>query len=595
MDPDHATADDTFAFTPAAAADEAGARESAVPGAGIGATAIVALTTFVLVCYPSCYALLRGGVLASFNFIKGDSFLYLTIARNSSFGHFSFDGTTITNGFHPLWQYALTFLFSGQGVDQMARQMVLTTSLSVLCTALGITATNIAVYRLTQSKLLALLTIPGVYYLLAGSFFDNNAVWDNVSGMEAGLSVLCGGVLLLTMAGRLAAGDEPTLDQLVDEKGLSGVWLRMGLVLPFVVMTRLDDVFVAFCLGAVPFFFSSRPLRDRIIASFSVMVPTGIVLVAYMAHNKLTAGTFLPVSGMVKSGVVLPASVFISASGLFPPLVDLKNALVSKQSDPWVLYLNMFRVVEMLFPAFFSLVFLYVARTWQRAPKQLLFGALAVYVMVKAGYNLANVNLWHQGPWYFAFPILLVSFFGALMVAPAYRAIATTQTARFALTAVLGCLILMTSARNAMAAAYDTARTIDYKYFENRQLTEQALTSQIKDPKLIAFDDGITGYALRFSTIHGFCFAADLETARALREQRLLEHVYGRGHQVITSADYMAMDDVPKTSDEVRAWLEASFLEPNVKAELGKFDYRVVYVEPATKSPFIEFWPKGTR
>lgn len=52
------------------------------------------------------------------------------------------------------------------------------------------------------------------------------------------------------------------------------------------------------------------------------------------------------------------------------------------------------------------------------------------------------------------------------------------------------------------------------------------------------------------------------------------------------------MDTSPQTSHEIRAFLEASIIEERVKSELGAFDFRILYVHPATKAPFIEFWPR---
>src|SRR4051812_7873907 len=67
--------------------------------------------TFCLVFLPMyfTYFKFRSGV--AFNFLAGDVFYYLDIARNSqSVPFFTFDGVHATNGFHPLWQYLLSLL-----------------------------------------------------------------------------------------------------------------------------------------------------------------------------------------------------------------------------------------------------------------------------------------------------------------------------------------------------------------------------------------------------------------------------------------------------------------------------------------------------
>src|SRR5437762_1272085 len=65
---------------------------------------------FSLVAATFLYHISRGSA-AYLGFLEDDYFYYATIADNLvRFGRFTYDGTTLTNGFHPLWQLVLTLL-----------------------------------------------------------------------------------------------------------------------------------------------------------------------------------------------------------------------------------------------------------------------------------------------------------------------------------------------------------------------------------------------------------------------------------------------------------------------------------------------------
>lgn len=553
---------------------------------------LIGLSSFVVVAYPSVYALLHDPARAGFAYVFGDSFLYLTIARRSHLGWFTYDGTTPTNGFHPLWQYLLTALFSGQSSEHAGEQVALVTLLSTVLTATGVALSNVTVFRLTGSRLLAFLGIPGLYYLLAGSYVDNLAAWEWVSGMECGLSAFFTGLLLFVFSRKLGDGTR-TIDDLVDERGFGSTFLQMGFVLPFLVLTRLDDVFVAGAVALAPLVLSSRSVRDRMLAALRISLPTGIVLVAHMVHGQLYAGSALPISGMAKGGFVLPSSIYVTLASLFPPLVDLKNAVASPASNSAVLSENAFRGIQLLVPGAVAALFLYVERRRLRWATGAVLGGFAVGILVKVLYNLANVNLWHQGGWYFAFNVILVTVFGSVMIEDAYAASFPSAGLRVVAACALGLAVTVTSAKIAVQHAFP-ANDEMHAFWRHRDEATRALSSQVRSPRLLSYDDGAAGYLLPCPTIHGFAFAADLSTLRALGEGRLLEHAYRRGHRIITSADYLDMHQPIETSEGLREYLRTSILDPGSSAELDSYDFRLLYIQPDTHTPFIEFWPRGT-
>jgi hypothetical protein len=249
--------------------------------------------------------------------------------------------------------------------------------------------------------------------------------------------------------------------------------------------------------------------------------------------------------------------------------------------------------MQLLYPVLFAGLAIFISRRrFAARGKVLVLSALAAHVIIKGSYNLLNVHLWHQGTWYFALNVLFVTFFAALLLEEPYRRAAPTLGGRRILALVFSVYLALVSGRQALKAAY-LEDTQEFAYFKTRKDTARALASKVQDPKLVAFDDGFTGYALPFSTLHGFAFAADLETFTALRERRLLSHAYARGHRVLTSICYMAMPEPVEGSEALREFLKASFLEDDVKAELDQFDYRLLYIEPTSKAPFIELIPRG--
>ena len=327
-----------------------------------------------------------------------------------------------------------------------------------------------------------------------------------------------------------------------------------------------------------------------------------VLLGLYVIHNKLSAGTFMPISGMTKSGIVLPQSLYVFFANLFPPLADLKNALVAKQSDVVSLSVNAFRGIQLLGPALFAGVYLAIVYKRHRSDvRYLLPAGLAGHITIKSLYNLVNVHLWHQGPWYYAFNILAISFLMAILLGPAWESVARLRVLRVAVPAMY--LFHVVSLASAMAiktthfsdpAEHDLWRDRADIAAQLRKSGE-ASGEVSGEVKLLAFDDGITSFSLPFASLHGFGFASDLATFRALKQGRLLRHAFDRGHNVITSSAYMPVRQPLQDSNAVRSFLAASFLDASVKGELDDFEYELLLVHRPTAAPYIRFWPKSSR
>ena len=66
----------------------------------------------LLACLPVYFDLIISDQSRPFGYLASDSFYYFTVARNwAQTGLSSFDGTYLTNGYHPLWQWSLTLIY----------------------------------------------------------------------------------------------------------------------------------------------------------------------------------------------------------------------------------------------------------------------------------------------------------------------------------------------------------------------------------------------------------------------------------------------------------------------------------------------------
>ena len=157
------------------------------------------LFALLVTVLPVLAVLLDRGAAAPFWFLAGDAYLYLGIGQASSGLGFSFDGTQPTNGFHPLWQVWIRFLtVILPGGPMAVMHAVLWSALAL--TAVGVLTLGAAIARATGSWVLALLAVPGVWFLTVGQGFANLPVWAFLDGMEAALAFALAGLLALTIA-----------------------------------------------------------------------------------------------------------------------------------------------------------------------------------------------------------------------------------------------------------------------------------------------------------------------------------------------------------------------------------------------------------
>ena len=194
----------------------AAVRHSTAPPLKVGKRHMIftCAATVALVCYPPLVSVWNDGIGGVFLYLADDAFYYLAIADHSpQAGTFTFDGTHSTNGFHPLWQYALTLGFWLLGLAGKA-QIWFAFSASLALTALGTGLYAGAVLRSVRNVSLSLLAaVPGLYWwLVPSSNLALGSQWSFVNGMESPLSIFLFGTLAwwLVNRGLLAGPTSPS-------------------------------------------------------------------------------------------------------------------------------------------------------------------------------------------------------------------------------------------------------------------------------------------------------------------------------------------------------------------------------------------------
>jgi energy-converting hydrogenase Eha subunit B len=540
----------------------------------------------LIVVLPVLIVVLDRRGMAPFWFLAGDAFLYLGIAQASVAGAtglaFSFDGIAPTNGFHPLWQVWLRLLEAVLPGPLAVMQATLA-SATMLALA-GTWALGAAIARLTGSWGLALLAAPGAYFLTVGQGLTNLAVWSFLDGMEAALVFALAGWLSLRIAAWPGAAE-----------ARAGTHLAIGAILALIVLARLDEALLVAGVAGVVALWPGAPWRRRLTGAVLIALPGAMAVAAWIGWSLATTGLPLPVSGAAKGEGGLLGNIWVTAATLFPPMQDLRAALTDYTPERDVLFGATFRVVQLLVPAAFAVLWAWVFWRWFRAaPWAVLMVGLAAGVILKAGYNFVNVNLWHQAYWYFAVAMMAFSLAAALMLAPVWEALmARSRAAAPLLALALGGFGLVQAGLWGARLLVEPRHAVQAQFWSERDATRAALTAAVPDLRVIEFGDGAINHALHPVPVrHGFIFAGDAGSLEALRKGRLLAHALDEGFGVLSSYEYLHVP--PGAEDwgdaEIRAFLEGSFLDRRVRAELDGFSFRMVHVwRPTAGAPGVPF------
>lgn len=519
---------------------------------------IVPLIVFLTV-YPPVVSLLQQDIVAPFTYFAADAFSYLTVANHSVNSPFyTYDGLSPTNGFHPLWQYYLTFCF--QQLDSKRLQIFFTFYSCLLFSVIGLSLVGLALLRLTHSGILAVLgTVPGLYYWLFPAHQHYGATWSFLNGMESSLSILIFGIIVYLLV----------VKELARYLSSPKVILISGL-LSLLTLSRLDEIFIFLPWLVFLILFSRSKLKHLLVAT---LVP-GLIIGAYLVYNLSYAEMALPVSGTIKAGFSFNAN-WRAFSGVLVPLTQMVNPHWHEVA--W-------RLLQMLVP--FALALFWVVnfllqnsynhqedRSGNRSSgcyTHSILTLLAGYVILKALYNFVAVYFWHQGHWYFPLSIIIFNMIAVSLIP--YR-----KTPLFLLIAILVTTMLL-------ANDFTFLKTKDYnkhyaRFFLAGERISKELRTHYQGVGIVEFDDGILGYSLAIPTMGGLGFTLDKEAYQAYQRGHLLEIAYQRGFRVFASLNYFHVEQ-----KELPFFLMGQ--------DLSKWKFSVVYQDEDTKVAFLEFSPK---
>lgn len=159
------------------------------------------------------------------NILPDDAFYYFEVARNIALGHGStFDGLTLTNGYHPLWMIILVPIFTFFGTAAGALEPI--RAALVIAIACNV-VTAISLYRIlgfVSTRRVSSLVGLGLF------LFNPYFLYESLNGLETALALMFTTLFLL---GSLRLSLVPSYRSL----------LGLGLLGGFMVLSRIDLVF----------------------------------------------------------------------------------------------------------------------------------------------------------------------------------------------------------------------------------------------------------------------------------------------------------------------------------------------------------------
>lgn len=224
--------------------------------------------------------------------IPDDSFYYFQIAQNIANGHnVSFDGETLTNGFHPLWTALLMPIYFFVDDRDLALHLGLT--IGALLGAATVILTYLAIKTLTTNSWTA----------LAGATLfaiHPRVVADSVNGMETAVAVftLAFATWLFFRVARNRAATPAAY-----------VWF--GIASGLMVLGRTDTAFVlgAFLLYLILHELTRAGLRSPLIAGGVA----SLVVAPWAIWSLVTFGTVIQISGVAVPRV--ERQVYLATNG----------------------------------------------------------------------------------------------------------------------------------------------------------------------------------------------------------------------------------------------------------------------------------------
>lgn len=540
--------------------------------------------TISLLCFPVIVDLGLSGNVTPFRYFAGDSFYYFTVARNfAETGKLTFDQTHPTNGFHPLWQILTGLLYKTVLIFGLSEVTFLKMVLlaSMILVSLGVLFSGMAVIK-ARGKLTAVFTLMpvGVYALLilpvwlyyidyrgfrtsmAGPFPLYGTMWSFMDGMESSLVIFAFGLLFFAFINH------------TEKAGNNSVLL--GLLAAFLVLSRLDHIFIAF---GVSLYFIFRALKyrnrrsvvDLLLFTACLAVPIAV----YMCFNYTYAHTLMPVSGVAKTTFPRPSS-----ANLYNLILVLKNLFNNKVWLP-----RFYRIAQIVLPciavvATFCLT--YRGRGFPRGSSKAQTFKIDDFdkfllstgggVLLLAFYNFFFVAR-GQGHWYYPVSIMYTALAFISIADRYFKTDMLKPWKIIACTLVCLTVFLFLHRRPAYHEKYSNF------YFNEAEALRNYYQSNF--PKIIEYDDGIIAFSTGFPAMSGFGYTLDKEAAIQMRKGNLIELALERGFDRVTSLVYLNFAEHTQDASELLKWMTGMDL-----------DFSFDYISPSGNFAIVKIYRK---
>lgn len=264
------------------------------------------------------FGILVGGPQSALTSFEDDASYYFVIAENLlRSGRSTFDGITITNGYHPLW-FLLDLLFVGLSGLQRHTYVV---ALVIFCACLAVV--HAALLRQLLSRLIRSSLVADVIVL----FVVLRCLKLSFCGMECAIAMpLLAGCALLTL--QLLTVQKNRLPELA----------ALGFVVALTALARLDAIL--FGLGCFGLVLWMQPRNLATLASRSAAFVVGLVpFVLYLSWNWFSHGTFTTTSAQSKllaSGFSWNPHIFEQLSmGTHITFLYVPAAALALLASPW--------------------------------------------------------------------------------------------------------------------------------------------------------------------------------------------------------------------------------------------------------------------
>ncbi len=515
----------------------------------------------------------QNGKQAVFSYFAGDAFYYLNIAKQSADKEFfTFNGQHPTNGFHPLWQYLISSVYSMTETDSEFLSNVFWLNIFIL--ALAYLLLFHAMNKLFNNNIISLLTLFPGYLFLFFSFVisPEYSPWSFINGMETSLDILFFSLLL---------------NFLVKYKSISEISTKnlilFSVLLTLIGFSRLDDFLLLFVFAL--FFFISKENKKNTGRILALLMIPFISISIYLINNCLSTGIAVPVSGIHK----------ISPS--LDNLVHLFSFLTIGFSHRDMFgYSLAVRVLPVVFVIAISLLFVFYKRKYGLnekvetnnsflVMKNEIPNILLSYVFLKVFLIFIFVDFWHQGSWYFVIPIILANIFISVMSNAFFCMVKNRKL--FGTIAIFGIIIIM----NSYVYNKQFSESANAKFNLNIETIKNSIKEKSNNDKILEFDDGIIAYSLPVSCLSGFGLAADKEAIEAKKTGSFLELAYSRGYRIMASVNYFyPATTLPDTISDYRQFCRKPFFEFD-KEKINKWRFSFIYKDSLSGASFVRFEP----